>query len=171
MRLSLFSISRFFFLGLLACGGSSVSIDVDVAVNSNDPMTQIAVDKQNGESRGIYFQFDPLNCPPASINDVNSSLLSLTFPDFSQAGVEGVDPLKSEFEIDTSGLSSNVYYRMTMFALTPANVQTHIGISDCPLRLDLKGQNQVQICFGESSINPICAGHTAFKDCPALSCS
>src|SRR5262245_37201469 len=103
--------------GFLSCGSSpTIRIDVDIAVNpgtSDDILQTIEANRQLGISRGIYFRFTPLVCPPININQVDTTSGKPTFtqPDESLGGASAT---KSEYSIDTSQLLNNTYYRVEM---------------------------------------------------------
>ncbi|HLG19974.1 MAG TPA: hypothetical protein VI895_09215 [Bdellovibrionota bacterium] len=159
----------------LSCGSSpTIRIDVDIAANtgtSDDLLESIEANRQLGISRGIYFRFTPLICPPIDINqtDTTSGKQTFTQPDDSLGGVSAT---KSEYSIDSSQLLNNTYYRVEMLAPNLDGSIPFGGTGDCPINLSLDaGINLTTICFGAigtSTIGPLCAGTTPFSQCPTV---
>ena len=164
-------LSSFF---LFQCGKQdNISIKVDISSSQvgTNPLRAIAEDKKKNVSRGIFFQFHTMNCPPLNINDVvNSNQPSFSFPNL-EAGEEGVDPLKDSYTIPTSDLNKNIYYRVTMIAVTKDNRTTHQGTGDCPFHIGLEKRNRTKICFGDASLSISCPGTTSFDSCPSSPCN
>lgn len=159
-----------FMMALGSCGGGS-QVEIEVVLASNgtqNELKKISQDMQLGLSAGIFFVLDELKTVPVSINDLLAGGINYSEPDIS-AGL-GNDPLQSEFKISTSTLSPNSFYRVRMIARNINGGTTHIGTSDCPVKISLKETNSVRICFGvdDPADPPLCAGLTNFNDCPGI---
>ena len=153
---------------MTSCGGSAVQLDIVLASNTtSNVLKKISTDMQLGLSTGVYFVLDELKALPISIDDTVSGGDNYAEPSLS--GI-GSDPLQDEFKISTSSLKSGSYYRIKMIAKDANGATTHTGVADCPLKISLKDQNTVKICFGENNPSnpPVCPGLTAFTDCPGL---
>lgn len=167
-RLGFLSLTGFLFLGC----GSSATATLDIAIaqsGTQDPFHTISVAREAGLSRGVYFEFRELNCPPVSIEDTkDSTTVALSYPDLiGNPSIPGTDPLQSSFTVDTSSLKATTFYRLSMFALNVDGTKPFEGVGDCPLYLAQEGQNRVVICFGDAGINRQCAGTVSFGQCPA----
>ncbi|MCB0308892.1 MAG: hypothetical protein KDD48_05925 [Bdellovibrionales bacterium] len=140
---------------LLGCGGSStVGVRILVAQNASPNLLQeIKTDLDNGDSRGIYFRFDPLHFCPSSIDDVDPSATAIVPRD-----PVGSDPTRSSFEIDTSALSPEKIYRVRMLAVNATGTTTHLGTINCPMSIKYPTLNQLVVCFGNISPSPVCSG-------------
>ncbi len=144
------------------CGGEeSLRIDIDVAVNQSvNPILSVG-------TRGVYFEFAPLECPPSNIDDVDAN--QEVFEDPDSSGV-GYSPIQDTYQMGTSQLLPYTYYRVRMIALdTVTSVPTHIGVIDCPFNVSLGNLNNGTICFGSNSESnaPICADSLDWSDCEA----
>ncbi|MFH1016957.1 MAG: hypothetical protein V1798_02100 [Pseudomonadota bacterium] len=152
-----------------ACGGSSaLTVDIELAANQpGNPLVQINTDLRNATSTGIYFQFDQLNCPPASVTDVvaGGNVVKIPNPDNGEAGDS---PLTDQFQIQPSQLQPSTFYRVWMYEKYLGAVR-YQGFGDCPINLALGASNHSTICFGLDAPLPICPGLTArFLDCPGV---
>ena len=153
---------------MTSCGGSSVQLDIVLSSNTTtNVLKKISTDMQLGLSAGVYFVLDELKALPVSIDDTVAGGGNYVEPSLS--GI-GSDPLQSSFKITTSSLNSGSYYRIKMIAKDANGAITHTGVADCPLKISLKDQNIVKICFGENNPSnpPVCPGLTPFNECPGL---
>lgn len=151
------------------CGGNQVEIDVVLASNSTqNELKKISQDMQIGLSAGVFFIVDELKTSPFSINDLLSGGTTYSEPNIN-AGL-GDDPLQKNFKISTASLNPNAFYRVQMVARNINGGTTHIGVSDCPLKISLKETNSIRICFGANDPGdpPLCAGQTVFTSCPGI---
>lgn len=152
-----------------SCGGGA-EVQLDVVLSSNtteNVLLKISQDVQLGLSAGVYFVLDELKTTPVSVDDVLTNGDNYSEPNQSGAGD---DPLQSEFKVSTSTLHPNSFYRIKMIAKDNNGSVTHTGTGDCPVKLSLKKQNTVKICFGKNigSNPPVCPGLTKFTDCPGI---
>lgn len=155
---------------LLSCGGNPIELDVLISVNeTTNPLAEVSQAKQSGTSRGIFFVLDELDAAPSSIDDVKVGGDTYSQPDQSASTI-GLDPLQDEFTVSTTQLNPDSLYRIKMIAKDVNGTITHTGTGDCPVKVSLKDQNIVKICFGQNDISdpPLCAGLTTFSDCPSL---
>lgn len=123
---------------------------------------------QLGISSGIFFVMDELKSSPVSVDDLLPGGDTYSEPDLN-SGI-GAEPLQGSFEVSTSSLHPNSFYRIKMIAKDTNGNITFTGTGDCPVKVSLKDQNKVKICFGKNDVAnpPVCAGLTAFTDCPTL---
>jgi len=154
---------------LTSCGGGA-EVNLDVVLSSNtseNVLLKISQDVQIGLSAGVYFVLDELKTVPVSVDDLLTSGDNYSEPDIN--GI-GDDPLQKEFKISTATLNPTSFYRIKMIARDSNGNITHTGTGDCPVKLSLKKQNIVKICFGKDIANnpPVCPGLTKFTDCPGI---
>ena len=164
-RISLIAILFLSVLGIFSCGSSErVPVDIDLAVNQSvNPFQTIQSGIDAGTSRGLYFQFQPLNAPPSGIEDLQPTGVLQSFPEQTQAGRS---PENNSFDVDTSDLDKNTYYRVSVIALDISGNRTHEGVADCPLLISLGSCNNVTVCFGVVGTTPLCPESDAFTFCP-----
>lgn len=158
----------FLSLFLTSCGGSDVQVDIVLSsTDTTNALKKISTDMQLGLSTGIYFVLDELKALPISIDDLVAGGDNHSDPSLN--GI-GSDPLQGSFKISTSSLRPNSYYRVKMIAKDANGAITHTGVGDCPMKISIKDQNRVKICFGVNNPSnpPACPGLTAFNDCPGL---
>ncbi len=156
-----------------ACGGSpALTIDIELAASDTgsttvNPLVQINNDIQARTSAGIYFMFEQLKCPPASISDVVSggNVVKIPDPDLGEAGSS---PLSDQFDVQTNKLLPSTFYRVTMYERYLTGIR-YQGVGDCPINLALSSLNHSTICFGLANPVPICPGLTAqWANCPGV---
>ncbi len=164
------SASRFlvsiWLAGMAACSRDVVRIDIDVGTNQ-PPKLLASIDQQVADlqSRGVYFEFVKLKCPPNSYLNQADPRLEIFEP--SSNGGEspapaGYSATRDSYRSDgNGGLEPRTYYTVRMFsvALDAAGTITHDGYSDCPLNLSLPDGGSPTICFGSTDDDyspPVC---------------
>ncbi|MFH1263384.1 MAG: hypothetical protein V1495_08105 [Pseudomonadota bacterium] len=161
------------FFSITCSSSPTATVNIRIATNGTvNPLQQIKQQKDAGLSRGIYFEFRELKCPPVSMEDVvSTTAVALYYPDLNaQANIDGTSPVSSTYEIDTSALKPNAYYRVAMFALNVFdNNKPFQGVAECPLNLALGNRNLINICFGDTGIPLTCLGTVpALAQCPSM---
>ena len=151
-------------LCLVACSDPSLRVDIDIAANqAENPLMRIA---DTPGSRGVYFVFDALTCPPSSIDAV-SNAHQFQFPEATTAGM---NPLQDRFNVKTNDLLPNTFYRVRMVSPDLAGNIIYEGVGDCPINISFGGENQTMVCFGvyNPASPPLCAGGSSFSQCPSV---
>lgn len=153
--------------GLVFMGCGQNDINVDIVLNSTsgtNPMVNLISLYESGNSRGVFFQFDPLNTNPNGINALQGTS-TVTFPALNQG--LGLNPAQDTFSVDTSMLTQGVLYRMSVVGLSSTGLVTHSGIGDCPVFVGAK--QKIKICFGSGTAPQLgCPGLTFFQCCEGV---
>jgi hypothetical protein len=144
---------------LAGCGDNTAVIDIDLPIDQASPFVEL-----NQGTGSVFFQFDPLQNNPTSINDLDGSKTGVQFPKEQPF----LQPDKSSYDISEINLDDDTFYRVTLFGiLSPTDtVAKYKGVGDCPLKKSLGASNLVHVCFGLATGTPICPDQVKFDDCP-----